>query len=139
MKLDHVLILARDVAAMRRFFVEAIGLEDGPRPPFPFPGHWLYSEGVPLIHLAAAEATSAQSDYLGINCTDASGPIDHIALTGAEMQPLIERLDRAGVDYAVRYVPLDHTRQVFVASPEGLKIEMQFPETAVAGADPKGF
>lgn len=134
MKLDHVLILARDVSAMRRFFVEALGLEDGPRPAFPFPGHWLYSEGAPLIHLAAAAPEAAQSAYLGARDMGAGGPVDHIALTGADLAPLLERLETSRIEHAVRHVPLDNTLQLFVTGPEGLKVEMQFPDTAVAHA-----
>lgn len=126
MQLNHLLILAQDLPAVRRFFVDAIGLEDGPRPPFPFPGAWLYSEGRPLIHLAAADNDPRRSAYLGER-NAGGGAIDHLALTGADFDALIARLDRLGIEYAKRAVPLEGHVQIFVPGPEGLKVEMLFP------------
>ena len=39
--LHQVNILAEDLDATVAFYVEAIGLANGERPPFPFPGAWL--------------------------------------------------------------------------------------------------
>ncbi len=48
--LDHINIRCRDLAATRDFLVAVLGLEDGFRPPFDFPGNWLYLDGRPIIH-----------------------------------------------------------------------------------------
>ena len=39
---EHVLILADDLKKTKEFYVDLLGLKDGYRPDFPFPGHWLY-------------------------------------------------------------------------------------------------
>src|SRR3954470_9328416 len=39
---------------LRAFYVEVVGLEPGPRPPFDSPGHWLYAGGRPILHLSLA-------------------------------------------------------------------------------------
>ncbi|WP_315979929.1 hypothetical protein [Aliamphritea spongicola] len=51
MKLNHALLMCENITAMEDFFIRIIGFENGPRPPFPFAGSWLYSDGQPLIHL----------------------------------------------------------------------------------------
>ncbi|MET0248326.1 MAG: hypothetical protein ABW164_01205 [Sphingobium sp.] len=53
MQLNHLLDIAADMSAMRDFFVDVMGFEDGPRPPFSFSGHWLYIEGKTWIHSCA--------------------------------------------------------------------------------------
>ena len=44
-RIDHYSIRTLDVEASRRFYTEIIGLKVGPRPPFDFPGVWLYKAG----------------------------------------------------------------------------------------------
>ena len=51
--LDHFTVAVSDLEASRRFYVEALGLHEGERPPFEFPGAWLYSGAAPLVHLVA--------------------------------------------------------------------------------------
>ena len=119
MRLDHVLICTRDLAAMERFFHEVLSLKPGRRPPFPFDGSWLYSDGSPLIHLAAS---SSHED---------KGAVDHIAFTGDNYNHLIARLKQAGRDYMERTVPDSGEHQVFVTGPEGISVEVQFPAGTV--------
>ena len=33
-----------DLAGLEKFYAEALGMKSGPRPPFAFPGAWLYHE-----------------------------------------------------------------------------------------------
>ena len=48
--LDHVNILTPDVDQCRKFYIDALGFEEGFRPDFGFPGLWLYLEGAPVLH-----------------------------------------------------------------------------------------
>jgi len=43
-KLAHYAIRTADLEASRRFYTEVIGFRVGYRPPFPFPGIWLYQD-----------------------------------------------------------------------------------------------
>lgn len=115
MQLHHVLICTVDLEAMRLFFEQAICLEQGPRPPFLFDGVWLYSEGKPIIHLAA-------SGSHGTN-----GAVDHIAFSGDDYKSLITRLKDAGLKYFEHTVPGSKEHQVFVPGPDGIKLEIRFP------------
>lgn len=116
MRLDHALILTTDLAAMTEFLTNAIGLEQGSRPAFSFQGAWFYSENLPLIHVAQSS-----------NFINDGGPIDHVALKGANYQKLIKRLNKQGVQFEVQRVPGPGERQVFVSGPDGLRVEMLFP------------
>ena len=43
MSLNHFSIRSLDLDACERFYCGLLGLTKGPRPPFPFPGLWLYA------------------------------------------------------------------------------------------------
>lgn len=116
MKLNHNLVLTTDLEAMNHFWTKAIGLTLGDRPPFPFKGEWFYSEDKPLIHVA--EQT---------NINPQGGAIAHLALEGGDYQTLITTLKEFGYNYSEKDVPLSGERQVFVAGPDGLIVEMMFP------------
>ena len=53
--LDHVNIHTRDAAATISFLKAVLNAEEGFRPPFDVPGHWLYIDGHPAIHLNVVE------------------------------------------------------------------------------------
>jgi len=54
LSLNHVTIRPHDIEATRDFCVDIVGLREGARPPFGFPGYWLYAGDVPVIHLVGA-------------------------------------------------------------------------------------
>ena len=80
---------------MTAFWTNVIGLNTGYRPPFPFPGEWLYSEEKPLIHVAQA------NDNL-----DKNGAIAHVALEGENYNQLIATLHEHAIKYFEKDVPL---------------------------------
>src|SRR4051812_38923224 len=49
--LDHVNIRTANLEETVRFYCEVLGLSQGPRPNFSFPGAWIYSEGRAVVHL----------------------------------------------------------------------------------------
>ena len=54
-KLDHVNIHTANVDRMVEWYDRVLGMKAGNRPPFPFPGAWLYCGGEPTIHLVGVE------------------------------------------------------------------------------------
>jgi catechol 2,3-dioxygenase-like lactoylglutathione lyase family enzyme len=111
--LDHINIVTTDLPGVRDFLVDLLGLEDGFRPPFDFPGHWLYLGGQPVIHLA--DRGHAARDR---------GWVDHIAFAGFDFEAEKARLDAGGHRYVAGGIP-GGPRQLFVSGPDGLKIELQ--------------
>jgi catechol 2,3-dioxygenase-like lactoylglutathione lyase family enzyme len=117
--LQHVNIRCADAQATRDFYVEAIGLKEGYRPPFGFPGHWLYLGEVAVIHLV--QKPQGESRRPG------SGEIDHVAFGGSDLDGMRARLAARGLAFEEKVVPRDGIIQLFVKDPEGVKLELNFP------------
>ena len=71
---EHVLILADDLKKTKEFYVDLLGLKDGYRPDFPFPGHWLYlnEDGGEYGEEESLVDTNALVDEFGLK-VDATG------------------------------------------------------------------
>ena len=121
MKINHALILSSDLKAMKHFWVDIIGLEVGERPPFPFKGLWLYSDGTPFVHLAEQR-----------NLSLGHSSIAHIAFEGADYKALLSRLKQFEYTYTMKDVPLSGDRQIFIQGPDGVTVEMLFPLNEMA-------
>ncbi|MGH9140676.1 MAG: VOC family protein, partial [Vicinamibacterales bacterium] len=51
---QHLNIRTTDLEQARDFYVCALGLRVGERPPFASAGYWLYLDGAPIVHLVQA-------------------------------------------------------------------------------------
>src|SRR5262249_55957312 len=81
-KIEHYLVLTDDIEATRDFYVEALGMRVGPRPPLGFPGYWVYVGDTPCIHIGEWRTYTEHSRGQGIPVTTratGTGPVDHIA------------------------------------------------------------
>jgi catechol 2,3-dioxygenase-like lactoylglutathione lyase family enzyme len=102
-----------------RFYEEVLGLVNGPRPPFDFPGAWLYSEGHPVLHLNDISPTDKPQ-------RPDSGVIDHIAFGSRGFEDIKRHLTGKGVPFRVNEVPNSTRRQIFVTDPNNVLIELNF-------------
>ena len=59
--LDHINIRTADLAGTKAFFMDVLGLSEGWRPAFPFPGAWLYAGEKDVVHLVTIETPLAAS------------------------------------------------------------------------------
>lgn len=116
--LDHINVHADDLEAARGFLVAVLGLQAGFRPPFDFPGYWLYLDGRPIIHMQHRRPGTQAG----------AGWIDHLAFAPFDFEAEKARLDAAGLGYVVGGIPGTGVRQLFVIGPENLKIELQCSE-----------
>ncbi|MBT6278277.1 MAG: hypothetical protein HOI95_29595 [Chromatiales bacterium] len=126
-KLEHYLILADDIDATKDFYVDVLDLEVGARPPFPFPGYWLYLGELPVVHLAAASATKGQQQYMG-RASDGQGSsaLDHVAFSAEDIPATVARLEEAGIEMIRRDVPEARAHQIFIQDPSGVTVELNF-------------
>ena len=115
-RLDHVTIKASDLDASVAFYVEILGLESGARPPFSFPGAWIYCGDRPVVHIVADRPTET-----------GTGSIDHIAFQARDPEAFVARLKADGTDFTQRDVPGMALRQVFLTDPDGVTVEINFP------------
>jgi catechol 2,3-dioxygenase-like lactoylglutathione lyase family enzyme len=119
-RLQHVLVLTDDLEATRAFYCDILGLEAGERPQLPFPGYWLYAEGVACLHIAERGPYDTHAASVGLPAK--ASPVEHVAFEAHGHEELVERLGAAGVE-----VTANHSAagiQLFFEDPNGARIEL---------------
>ena len=117
--LDHYNVSTRKLKETVQFYENVLGLVNGPRPPFNFPGAWLYSSGHPVLHLNDISQTDKQQ-------RPDSGVIDHVAFGSRGFEAMKQHLERKGVEFRVNVVPNSTRRQIFVNDPNNVLIELNY-------------
>lgn len=131
-RLDHYSIRTKKLAETERFYVDVIGLEVGPRPTFPFPGVWLYRNGIAVVHVVGIDPndTSGLVAYLGDKgmegIGDGTGTIDHVAFLCSDLDGMRAHFRAAGVQFRERPVPSVALHQIFLEDPNGVTLELNF-------------
>lgn len=123
--LDHYNLRTRDLAGTVKFYEDVLGLENGKRPAFSFPGAWIYSEGRPVVHLVDIAPTDEQQK-------PDSGVVHHIAFVSTGFNQMKQRLAGKKVWFETREVPGGELWQIFVRDPNGVMIELNY-DTAKEG------
>jgi catechol 2,3-dioxygenase-like lactoylglutathione lyase family enzyme len=134
-RLDHFFVRARDLERSRTFYCEALGLEVMPRPDLPFAGYWLGVNGQIQVHMGSDGIPEADDFYLGTSTNSArdnSGVVDHIAFQATDPEVVALRLASLGLLSRTRYIAEIRLFQIFVADPDGLLIELNFPGVEAA-------
>ena len=135
--LNHFSIRTTDLDATRVFYETVMGLTVGPRPPFPFPGLWLYngdhaSVANAMVHVIGMDKNDPEGlkQYLGdrdVSSLHGTGAVDHIALMATGLEAMLAHLKRLGVPCRERTVPAIGLHQLFLDDPCGLVIELNYP------------
>jgi len=135
--LNHYSIRTLDLPACERFYCAALGMRVGPRPPFPFPGLWLYPTETndfaqAAVHIIGIDRNDPEGlkQYLGDReeaALHGSGAVDHVAFFATGLAPMLARLQQQGIAVRERTVPLLGLHQVFVDDPNGIVVELNFP------------
>jgi catechol-2,3-dioxygenase len=120
--LDHVNLRAPAVLIerLRRFYIDIVGLQEGPRPSFRSGsrGHWLYAGEQPLMHLSVA------TDGDGV--PQRTGWLSHVAFACDDLAAARARLDAAQIAYEVDVVDARGQVQLFLTDPAGVGVELNF-------------
>ena len=93
--MNHFTILTDDVAATVDFYRDLLGLVDGPRPPFDFPGAWLYAGERPILHVVGGR----NADELR------PGVIDHMAFSAEDLSDTLALLASRNIAHTCRRLP----------------------------------
>lgn len=128
-RLDHFLVYASDLEATKNFYCDVLGLAEGVRPPFEFPGYWLYIGDQAVVHLAGDDGSDNFEQYLGKRPSfteDHTGAVDHIAFRCADFDEVRGRFDRMKLPYRHNVVPAFDLQQLFIKDPDGVTIELNF-------------
>lgn len=141
-RLDHYSIRTFDIEASRRFYTEVMGFTAGFRPPFDFPGLWLYNgpqypETTGVVHIIGIDPDNPQGlkDYLGDRdpaSLEGTGTVDHMAFTATGLADMRARLARNNVAFRERTVPSLGIHQVFFEDPSGVTLELNYPAAEAA-------
>jgi len=118
-RLDHYNVSTRNLGATVRFYEDVLGFVNGPRPPFDFPGAWLYSDGHPVLHLNDISPTDTPQ-------RPDSGVIDHVAFGSRGFEEMKQHLGQKGVQFRVNNVPNSTRRQIFLTDPNNVLIELNY-------------
>ncbi|MFO1252522.1 MAG: diguanylate cyclase [Inhella sp.] len=106
---------------LRDFYVEVVGLQAGPRPPFASRGFWLYAGGQDVLHLSEARPGERREPH-------ASGSFDHVAFRCRGLAACEQRLAGRGIAVRRSGVPGTGIVQLFLRDPVGNGVELQFEE-----------
>ena len=117
--LDHYNVSTRKLNETVQFYEDVLGFTNGPRPPFNFPGAWLYSGDHPVLHLNDISPTDTPQ-------RPDSGVIDHVAFGSRGFEAMKQHLERKGIEFRVNVVPNSTRRQIFVNDPNNVLIELNY-------------
>jgi catechol 2,3-dioxygenase-like lactoylglutathione lyase family enzyme len=114
--MNHFTVITHDLPKTLDFYVNVLGLEQGPRPDLGFAGAWLYAGGAPILHVYADRPVPA-----GV-----AGVIDHMAFSARGLGQVKARFDERGLKYDLRQQKGSGTWQLFCHDPSGAKVELDF-------------
>ncbi|MDD0974122.1 hypothetical protein [Pseudomonas fontis] len=112
---DHLAFSTPGNSTLQASLQTLLGIAPGFRPPFPFPGQWLYQGDQALVHLIQRdEQTDTQFSHLALR-------------TAQPASAVLARVRASGLAYQVAVVPEERVCQIFVNLPGGLVLELDSP------------
>ena len=103
-KLTHVNIHTANVERLVEWYDRVLGMPAGSRPPFPFPGAWLYCGDTAVVHLVGVDELPQHAGML---------KLEHFAFDAVGLKDFLARLEREGV-------------QINIHDPDGNHIHVDF-------------
>lgn len=139
-KLAHYSIRTLDLEKSCRFYERVLGFKRGYRPPFDFPGAWLYKgddeSDYGTVHIIGIDPNNPEGlvAYLGDKelPVTGTGTVDHIAFLASGVEAMWNTLREENIEWRDRTVPSLGLHQVFIEDPSGVTIELNFPAAEVA-------
>ncbi|MEO1190748.1 MAG: VOC family protein [Pseudomonadota bacterium] len=117
---DHVNIRTANLERAVAFYEEVLGMTSGKRPPFPFPGAWMYIGEQALVHLVAIDEAP------DLPHAPEALRLEHFAFRGEDLGGQRARLAKAGVAVEEVLVPGFNILQLNFYDPDGNHIHVDF-------------
>ena len=138
-KLAHYSIRSFDLEKSSHFYEKVLGFTPGYRPPFDFPGVWLYMGGdeqdFGTVHIIGIDPANPEGlkKYLGDKDIPlkGTGTVDHIAFLVTGLVEFWGALKAESIAWRDRTVPSLGLHQVFIEDPSGVTIELNFPASEI--------
>jgi len=124
-RLQHCGLIVADLESSRRFYRDALGLEEVPRPHnFRFAGAW-FQVGDDQLHLLVEAETTARAGVADPGPSAKMGLANHVAIEIDDLTKARARLDEQGVALIGGPMPRgDGYDQIFLRDPDGYVIEL---------------
>ncbi|MFN7086146.1 MAG: VOC family protein [Burkholderiales bacterium] len=139
--LEHFLIQCADIDATKNWYVQVLGLREGPHPDFKFPVAWLYLGDKDVLHLTQGgkNVNDNRKRYLGqqSDALHGSGVVDHVAFRCTGLRDVMEHLRQQKIEFRQRMVNDQGLYQLFLIDPNGVKIELNFSNAEAQGMQPE--
>lgn len=118
LELNHINIETADIDRSASFYTDVLGLVSGERPEFDRPGHWMYMDNMPIVHIISP----LPDNKLLTGSKHAA--ISHFALRIKDFEAMREHLINLSIPYTEVGVPGSDRRQFFIDDPDGVVVEL---------------
>ncbi|MBT0956038.1 VOC family protein [Alphaproteobacteria bacterium KMM 3653] len=118
-KLDHVNLRTTQLEAMIEWYVEVLGMTNGKRPGFPFPGAWIYAGDAAVVHLVGIEGEAAVGSEVSLK-------MEHVAFRAVGAEAFEARLKARGARYQKAVIEEVSTVAFNVWDPDGNHVHVDF-------------
>jgi len=125
--ISHVNIVATNLEKTLDFYERVLGMRPAKNPmsTHGFQGIWICDHiFASVIHIQAHNPT--RHDSLD-QWRQSTGTIDHVALNCQGFANIISHCQHLGIEVQVNDRPYGDLRQVFVSDPNGVRLELTFP------------
>ncbi len=121
---NHFNIRARSplLEEVRDFYRDVVGLEDGYRPDFGFPGYWMYLNGQAILHLMDWHIEGEPATFENTH-------LDHVAFTCEDLTGFESKLAKLNINYRKNEFKMPDGSQLVqlnVSDPTGNGVELNF-------------
>src|SRR4051794_16657348 len=135
---DHYTVRARDAAASRTFYEQALGLSVRPREGFSVPAFIVSIEEREVVHVFQA-SSDMEAIFARLPAADEvqgwmTGRLHHVEFWATDLPAMRARLAAQGLTASERTLPDKH--QLHLTDPDGIQVNLNFPlaEVATSGA-----
>ena len=121
MYLDHVTIRTNHLEETKTFFIKVFDLVEKERPKViqRIPGHWLFKDEKPLVHLIQGYGF-AEDNY--------NEAIDHVGIGLEGYHDFKKKLEELDIQYSLMDIEELEERRIFFRTPFGILLEGVFKE-----------
>ena len=118
-RLDHVNVRTNQLEVMISWYTRVLGMKQGYRPDFTFPGAWMYAGEIPAVHLVGVE----QDNYIG---SESKLKLEHFAFKATGAASFEDTLNQLEVRFRRNELTSEALIQYNLWDPDGNRIHIDF-------------